>query len=117
MRMRNRSGNQVTVRGLGLVVPPGGTCEVADGYCRPQLAANGSRLPSIIESVAPQLVPDDPADEAEWRKTPKPLAAPVPTPQDIAKKLEAEGLPPAVAAIAAAGPPEPKQRRGRKAEA
>jgi hypothetical protein len=119
MRMRNKGGQAVTVHGLNLVVPAGGVCEIADGYCRPQLAANGARIPSIIESLAPQLVPADTAEEAAWRLPPASSAPPshLETKADIAGRLEDDGMPAVVAAIVAEGPPEPKQRRGRKVEA
>lgn len=54
----------------GIRVPPKGTVDIPDGYAHPRRADNGSRRPSVIEELAPQLSPADPAEKAVWLQTP-----------------------------------------------
>jgi hypothetical protein len=98
--------------GLHEPVPAGAECEIADGYCKASLTANGSRWPSIVERIAPFLVPADPGLRARWGKedvTPPPAPA---TEEQKTAELVKDGLPPAVAELVAAGAVEPPKKRG-----
>lgn len=100
----------------GLEVPPGGTVDIEDGYCRSKMLDNGSRRLSIVEQILPTLEPADESLRKTWRE-PAPAMKPEPTPEVVAKKLEEKGMPPAVAALVASGAVEqPKAKRGRRAE-
>lgn len=57
--------------GLGRV-KPGETVEIPEGLARPERKANGSRRPSVVERVAPQLRPVDETWAAEFDSTPEP---------------------------------------------
>lgn len=58
--------------GLGKVAP-GATVEIPIALCAAGRADNGSRTPSSIECVAPQLKPVDETEGEEWNKAPEPL--------------------------------------------
>lgn len=85
----------------GISVPPGGTVEIDDGYCRQGRYLNGSVRPSIVERIAPFLLP-----VAGQVASP----SPPPAPEQTASLLEASGVPPAVAALMASGNVEPPKR-------
>ena len=95
MRMVN-SSNQVLVTDEfgGLEVPPGGECDIPDGYCDPCAALNGDRVPSLVERLAKPLVPVDPKLKAVWGRHPR-ISKP-PKNQDTARL---RGMPPAVAVL------------------
>jgi hypothetical protein len=98
--------------GLTEPVPPGGTCEIHDGYCKASQTSNGSRWPSIVERMAPFLVPVDVELRAKWGReevVPPPLPAP---PEKVASVLVSEGMAPAVAELVASGNVEPPKKRG-----
>lgn len=119
MRFKNETDQQVFIAmGKGITVPPGGEIDIEDGYALPRRADNGSRRPSIIESLAPQLKPADPAERAVWEQAPqrgKRGAAPLggmPTveglmaagvPKGVAEGLVRSALEAALAAIQPAG--------------
>ena len=115
MLMVNSAGREYDPQGeFGLhePVPAGAECEIADGYCKATLTANGSRWPSIVERLAPFLVPADPGLRARWGKedvTPPPAPA---TEEQKTAELVKDGLPPAVAELVAAGAVEPPKKRG-----
>lgn len=112
MKMKNRSGRELVVpgdviAGSGLTaaqkytIEDGAEVEVKDGYALPRRATNGSRIPSVVERLAPGLEPADEGAVKEWRKTPEvnPEVKPVvPTPA----QLQAQGISPGAAAIMAA---------------
>ncbi|SRR6266567_1259192 len=54
----------------GIRVEPKSTAEIPDGYAHPRRADNGSRRPSVIEELAPQLQPADPAEKVIWMQAP-----------------------------------------------
>lgn len=57
--------------GLGRIfAKPGETVDVPEWAASPKLGSNGGRLPSIIESLCPQLTPADEKERAEWLKPP-----------------------------------------------
>lgn len=99
MRFRNESDNVVTAAALGVhQLPPGGECEIREEYSRPRRAGNGSRVPSAVEMLAPQLLPADEDERVVWRNVPDedrptPRAKNLPT----VASLVALGVPPAVA--------------------
>lgn len=69
----NESDGVVVVAiGRGIRVAPKGTVDIPDGYAHPRRADNGSRRPSVIEELAPQLLPADPAEKAIWLQAPPP---------------------------------------------
>lgn len=71
MQFINESNREVRVRlGSGFMVKPGATVEIEDGYAQPRRADNGSRRPSVIEQLAPQLKPADPTERAQWERVP-----------------------------------------------
>lgn len=103
MLLKNPSGVRVACEALGFAVEPGDTVEVDDGYCVPRPAVPGT-MPqeSIIRMLCPQLVPADDTLLDAWKSNTidvKPKAPPPPT----AAQLEAGGLPPGVAELAASG--------------
>lgn len=101
MLMLNKAGRTLKVVGLGVEVEPGETVEVEDGYCRPLRAPNGSRITSIIEKLAPGLVPADEDVRKEWEKVPETNVTPGP-PKPTRADLVAQGVAPGVASIMAA---------------
>lgn len=113
MLVRNVSGVRVNCPALGIEsLGPGATCTVEDGYAWPLLSHTGTRLPSAMENMAPQLRPADPDELAQWLKGPLPVEPPAP--RTRAEVLVESGVPPAVAEILAAeGAPAPRKRRGR----
>jgi hypothetical protein len=71
VKMKNYSTQPVTVSDLGIhSLAPGGCCEVPVGYALPGLTSNGSRRPSTIELLAPQLQPANEQERVRWLKTP-----------------------------------------------
>jgi len=56
--------------GSGIRVAPRATVDIPDGYAHPRRADNGSRRPSVIEELAPQLEPADPSEKAVWLQAP-----------------------------------------------
>lgn len=97
------------------VIPPDGTCEIHDGYCRAGKTLNGQRRPSIVEMIAPFLVPADLDVRAKWGKEEVVPPPGPPTVVQVAAQLEATGLPPAAAELVATGTVE--KRRGRPPKA
>lgn len=80
----------------------GKTVNVPDEFCRPGRSQGGGRTASVIEMLAPQLRPVDPAELEAWSKPPaEPVVAKkaaekitnVPSVED----LVANGMPPAAA--------------------
>jgi hypothetical protein len=96
----------------GLNVPPNGTIEIEDGYCRPGKTMNGSRRPSVVEQLAPFLVPADPELRRRWGKEDVTPPQAQPTTDAVAAKLTADGMPPGVAELVASGNVEPPKKRG-----
>jgi len=114
MRMINTSGHEYDSQGeleLQEVIPPNGTCEIEDGYCRAGVTANGSRRPSIVERLAPFLVPEDAAMRERWGKEEVVSEPPPPTVIQTAANLVAEGVSPGVAELVATGNVEPVKRK------
>jgi len=75
MKFINKSESTVKVAiGKGFYVKPGETCDIADGYANPTRGSNGARSPSVIERIAPQLVPADPSEYEIWKQIPAPAA-------------------------------------------
>jgi hypothetical protein len=112
MILKNYSRDTVAVPSLGLTAKPGETVTVEDGYCRPRLAVPGTAAQEpVIRLLAPQLEPADESLREAWRANRPLVAAPVPPPP-TATDLEATGMSPGVAALAAVGgaataPPPP----------
>ena len=100
MKFKNTSQSSVFVEGFG-VVKAGAELDVKDGYALPRRARNGQRIPSVIESVAPQLRPVDKADLARFLGTPSKCEEVPPPRNPTAASLEAQGVAPGVAAIMA----------------
>jgi hypothetical protein len=94
----------------GLTVPPDSAVEIEDGYCRAMPARNGTRIPSIIERLAPFLVPADPDLRARWGKDDVTSIPAAPTAAQTADTLVAEGVAPGVAELVATGNVEPSKR-------
>lgn len=116
MLMKNTSTHRVICESLRFAVSPGDTIEVEDGYCVPRPAVPGTAPQEpIIKLLCPQLVPDDAALRADWAAN-RPVAKPLPPPPPTALDLEATGLAPGVAALAASGQaaaaPRPNGRPG-----
>jgi hypothetical protein len=65
-----RGEHTIHVEPLQLSVKFGEECEIPEEYTRPTLCVNGSRGPSPIEQLAPQLEPVDALFAEEWRKAP-----------------------------------------------
>ena len=116
MRMINLSGSTYSTDEFDhLSVAPNGVVEIHDGYCRPGVYPNGSRRPSLIERMAPCLVPENLEQRATWGKdtpslTPRKLA---PTPEQVVAALVEQGTAPAVAALIQAGAVETSGRKGK----
>lgn len=101
MKLKNSSADTVVVRELGLYVEPGKEVEVADVHCTARKSANGHRIPSVIESLAPQLKPVSAGDKPRYRDGGSaPAKVPGP-PRPTATQLEASGHAPGVAALLA----------------
>jgi hypothetical protein len=120
MLMVNSGGHAlVTDEFGGLSVPIGGEVDIPDGYCKAGVYPNGTRRPSIVERLAPMLVPADPALRKVWGTDQAPAPVPpAPTVAQVTASLVSDGLPPAVAELVAAGnvePPKRKPGRPRKA--
>jgi hypothetical protein len=54
----------------GIRVEPKGVVEIEDGYARARRNDNGSRRPSVIEELAPQMKPADLSERAIWMQAP-----------------------------------------------
>lgn len=70
-----KNPTEITVKiaaGAGMSVAPSAVIDLPDPWCSPRRASNGSRIPSIIEMIAPQLKPANDADRIEWEKAPPP---------------------------------------------
>lgn len=102
MLLKNPTDIIVTVPELGISVAPGGVVDVKDGYCRPRSSPNQAKLKSVIEMLAPQLVPADAKLVAAWKARTLDLEAPTPAGPSTAD-LQAQGMPPAMAALVAEG--------------
>jgi hypothetical protein len=116
MILKNTSKACVVCESLGFAVDPGDTIEIEDGYCAPRLSVPGTASQEpIIRLLCPQLVPADDALLADWVAN-RPLAKAPPPPPPTALDLEATGLSPGVAALAASGQaavaPRPPARPG-----
>lgn len=70
MLFKNATGQRITNYDLGLDLAPGEFFEIPEGYARPTRMSNGSRGPSIIEKLCPQLTPADEDDKANWYAVP-----------------------------------------------
>lgn len=105
VRMVNtRDAAIVTADFGGLSVPPGGECDIEDGYCNARLSLNGSRIPSLVEQLAKGLVPRDEKLRATWGQHLRITALPV--------EVEVAGLPPAAISMIQNGVIDaPKRRR------
>ncbi len=110
----NSSVVQVSVPDLNIHVAPGACCEVPEGYAKPRRAANGSRAPSTIELLAPQLVPADPAELKIWNEAPPWEVKKVDEPTSRVKQLVADGKSEGMAEVQAAA--EVAQKAGDKLE-
>lgn len=95
MLMKNPSEHTVSIPSLGITVAPGGVVDVEDNYCRPRPAQNGSKLPPVVEMLAPQLIPADASIIAAWKARTLDLVAPPPTSVGLGY-TDVSGLPPAV---------------------
>lgn len=98
MKMKNTSDGPAIIKELGLVVEAGKTVDIDDQYAKPGRNGTGSRKPSIIEMLAPQMRPASKEDEVEWLKVPEtdnavPEVAGPPTATDLIR----QGVPAAVA--------------------
>lgn len=92
----------------GLDVPPGGECDIEDGYCDARLSMNRTRIPSIVERLAKGLVPADPKLRAIWGQHLRLSEVPK---ESEAARLADEGMPPAVTALVASGAVSAGKRR------
>jgi hypothetical protein len=72
MRFVNESDGivHVAIGKNGIRVEPKAVVDIPDGYAHPRRADNGSRRPSVIEELAPQLQPADAAEKAVWLQAP-----------------------------------------------
>lgn len=74
IKFRNPTQHTIKLAAVGLPdVAPGETVDVPLAVCAATIRDNGRRGKSTIEKCAPQLVPADDAERAEWEKTPTPL--------------------------------------------
>jgi hypothetical protein len=116
MLLKNTASVRVACEALGFAVDPGQTIEVENGYCVPRHAVPGTAAQEpVIRLLVPQLVPADDSLLADWlanRPCTKVKAPPPPTALD----LQATGMSPGVAALAATGnvdtAPRPPTRPG-----
>lgn len=113
--MVNAAGHTYTPDGeleLHEPIQPGGTCEINDGYCRAPRVAGGARGKSLVEKLAPFLVPADTALQARWGRDD--VAAPPAALTEIEKAAELvkTGIAPTVAGLIASGQVEPPKKRG-----
>lgn len=78
MRFKNTSDKPVKLSHLGVAgigpIGPGEEVELPDELGQPGLRGYAQRRPSVIESLAPQLVPADPDEHLAWLEAPEPLA-------------------------------------------
>jgi hypothetical protein len=76
MRFKNTSDKTVRLGHLGVTgipdIAPGDTVEIPDELALPQLRGYAQRKPSVIERIAPQLVPADESEAAAWAEPPPP---------------------------------------------
>lgn len=71
MLFKNDTPTRVKVAiGKGYVCEPGQTIEVEEAYAMPRRHDNGSRRPSVIEQLAPQLKPASAAERLDWEQVP-----------------------------------------------
>jgi hypothetical protein len=71
MLFTNPTDQEIRVKiGTGFTVKPGVVIEIEAGIATPRLYSNGARRPSILEQLAPGLVPSDEADRMQWLKAP-----------------------------------------------
>lgn len=107
MLMTNVTGRTLNVRAELLVgasgsdlipVSPDASVECKEGYCHPRRAPNGSRIPSVVERVAPGLEPADEDFRATWKQVPETNWS-APPRKPTTSELIAQGISPGVAAI------------------
>lgn len=55
----------VVLEQFGLTVPPGAVVEIDDAYCEPQIAQNGSKMPSVLDDLCGGKHPFEPYSEEE----------------------------------------------------
>jgi hypothetical protein len=112
MLLVNSAGHTwVTDEFGGLTVGAGETVEIPDGYCRAGVTVGHVRRPSIVEMLAPFLIPADPGLRTRWGKEDvAPPPAP-PTTDQVVAQLASGGLPPGVAELVASGNVEPPKRK------
>lgn len=82
---------------LTFEVLPGELLDVPDGYAKPKLCSNGSRGPSVIELIAPQLLPADQEEYERWMRVPEHNASEIEKPKRGVAVLMTEGVPEGVA--------------------
>lgn len=112
MLMVNRGSASISLADFGIEgrLEPGKVAELPDGYCLPRLRLNGSRQPSIVEEICPQLQPADPKEAEEVKKTPSaPFSAP-PSLVQAAEELGRQGRPPAVIELLTRGARGPRRQ-------
>jgi hypothetical protein len=94
MRFINPTESTVYVAiGRGISVKPKDVVEIPEGYSQPRLADNGSRRPSIIEELAPQLQPADELERATWLQAPQRINRQVAKGMPTVDGLVASGVP------------------------
>jgi len=112
MLMKNPTEHQLTIAALDLVVAPGATVEIADGYCRPRPVHGAqTKIGPVIEMLAPQLVPADDTLLPAWRALT--LEFNVAKPPTTAFGYDVlVGMSPAVAALVESGNAEVAPQKG-----
>lgn len=92
IEVKNESDRRIVHEDLDIDCKPGEVCEVLEGYVMPRRGASGERFPSILEQIAPGLMPVNEEDRARWSKAPaSPDKAPAKMPS--IKDLVAAGMP------------------------
>jgi hypothetical protein len=97
MRFKNPTAHPINLEPIDLgIVGPGDLIDVPLDLCAPGRASNGSRTPSAIEQVAPQMKPASEDEACIWAKTPK-----EPEPQSLVVTVagRAPGVAPGIAAL------------------
>lgn len=104
MQMKNPTDTAIKVAELNILIRPGRSAEIPDGYCMPRAGTNGDPIRPIIAMLAPQLEPADERLVAAYRanKLTDGLVA-EPPPVRTAADYQADGMSPAVAELVASG--------------
>jgi hypothetical protein len=95
----------------GLKLQPNETVEIPDGYCDARLAPSGTRIPSIVERLAPALVPVDAELRRKWGTHLRVTLEPVEPLKQETERLVGEGIPPAAIALMQSGEVDPPRRK------